>query len=109
MILFKPFAAACSLGLLSLAAADQQQQEAVGDDVVPVAPSRQLGLDPSTFQHTLDIRVLRAEGLVANCRQWEAEWLEENPTEQEQAGIHQRIENLENLLHEESQIVLEGI
>ena len=55
MNLFKPFATACSLGLLSLAAADQQQREAVGDDVVPVVPSRHLGLDPSTFQHNLEI------------------------------------------------------
>ena len=52
MILFKPFAIACSLGLLSLAAAEQQQRGAVGDDVVS---SRRLGLDPSTFQRNLEI------------------------------------------------------
>jgi hypothetical protein len=39
-----------------------------------------------------------AEGLIANCRQWEAEWLDttENISEEEQAGIHGRIERLED-------------
>lgn len=38
------------------------------------------------------------EGLIANCRQWEAEWLEaSNPDEDAQHKVHARIENLENL------------
>lgn len=43
-----------------------------------------------------------AEGLIANCRQWEAEWLDttENITEEEQAGIHGRIERLEDGFHD---------
>lgn len=42
-----------------------------------------------------------AENLINNLRQWEAEWLEElEPTEDEQAAVHQRIENLEATFQE---------
>ncbi|CAD7938925.1 unnamed protein product [Amoebophrya sp. A120] len=40
-----------------------------------------------------------AETIVSNVRQWEAEWLEEQePTEEEQQGVHNRILNLETAL-----------
>ena len=42
-----------------------------------------------------------AENLINNLRQWEAEWLEESePKEEEQAAVHQRIENLEATFQE---------
>ena len=48
-----------------------------------------------------------AESLINNCRQWEAELIEENTaTQEEQDIIHQRIENIETNFHE-SQAIFE--
>jgi len=40
-----------------------------------------------------------AENLIINLRQWEAEWLEDNPPDEEQVKVHNRIENLEMAYH----------
>jgi len=46
-----------------------------------------------------------AENLINNCRQWEAELIEENTaTQEEQDIIHQRIENIETNFHESQSI-----
>ena len=50
---------------------------------------------------------MMAEGLINNCRQWEAELIEENTaTQEEQDVIHARIENIETNFHE-SQAIFE--
>jgi cAMP-specific phosphodiesterase 4 len=46
-----------------------------------------------------------AENLINNCRQWEAELIEDNTaTQEEQDIIHQRIENIETNFHESQSI-----